>query len=125
MHDITCCDPRCRPCHAIMATLAAAGLESGSAPIPLLRIGEILPVPSLDETKSFYASEVTQFGLETLLQFGPQGQLEPDLATSVIRRPIQQVHLYRTQFLRAERGVRAERQAGRIARLCRGSRTGT
>jgi peptide/nickel transport system substrate-binding protein len=55
----------------------------GSAPIPLLRIGEILPVPSLDETKSFYASEVTQFGLETLLQFGPKGQLEPDLATSV------------------------------------------
>jgi peptide/nickel transport system substrate-binding protein len=57
--------------------------SGGSGAIPLLRIGTIYPAPNLDETKSFYASEVTQFGLETLLQFGSQGQLEPDLATSV------------------------------------------
>jgi peptide/nickel transport system substrate-binding protein len=76
---------------AVAAALLGAGCSGAaqapgsgrSAAIPLLRIGEILPVPSLDETKSFYASNVTQFGLETLQQFGPQGQLEPDLATSV------------------------------------------
>jgi peptide/nickel transport system substrate-binding protein len=71
-----------------------------TATIPLLRIGVDLPVPSLDETKSFYASEVTQFSLETLLKFGPQGQLEPNLATSVTQpNPVTYVYHLR-------RGVR-------------------
>jgi peptide/nickel transport system substrate-binding protein len=77
---------------ATIVALLAAGCSSGSAApstpaagatIPLLRIGESISVPTLNLANPAtdpYA--ITQLGLETLLTFGPQGQLEPNLATS-------------------------------------------
>ncbi len=50
--------------------------------IPLLTIGSTFPEPTLDLKKSDYANLLANLSLETLLQFNPQGKLEPDLATS-------------------------------------------
>ena len=64
---------------------AAAGgnaAAASNATIPLLRVGLDLDVSNLDETKTIGAGNVTNMALETLEKFGPQGQLEPDLATS-------------------------------------------
>jgi peptide/nickel transport system substrate-binding protein len=61
---------------------AAAPVSTANATIPLLREGLAFDVPSLDEAKSLAASQVTAMSLETLVKFGPQGQLEPDLASS-------------------------------------------
>jgi peptide/nickel transport system substrate-binding protein len=74
---------------AALTVLLAAGCSSSPASpskpdadstIPLLRVG-IPAQNSLDETKNI-DNWITNLGLETLLKFGPQGQLEPDLATS-------------------------------------------
>jgi peptide/nickel transport system substrate-binding protein len=62
---------------------AAEGPGSGTgATIPLITVGTVYPLPNLDpSTNNGFA--VDGFSLEDLLQLGPQGQLEPDLATSV------------------------------------------
>jgi peptide/nickel transport system substrate-binding protein len=76
---------------ATAAALLAAGCGSGpvgpsnpgaSSTIPLLRIGEAFAVPNLDVAKPVDPYAITQLGLETLLKFSPQGQLEPNLAAS-------------------------------------------
>jgi peptide/nickel transport system substrate-binding protein len=78
---------------AAMTAMLAAGLaacgggtpaatSAGSAAIPLLRVGMPYPITTLDESKDLNANYLTELGLETLLKYGPQGQLEPDLATS-------------------------------------------
>jgi peptide/nickel transport system substrate-binding protein len=76
---------------AVTATLLAAGCGAGSAApsssgsaaaIPLLREGLGSSFPTLNIAKTIQASQIDVMGLETLLKFGPQGQLEPDLATS-------------------------------------------
>jgi len=76
---------------ALAVSLAAcSGTSAGTAntaaasnaTIPLLRVGLNLNVTDLDETKTIGAGNVTNMALETLEKFGPQGQLEPDLATS-------------------------------------------
>jgi len=64
---------------------AAGGADASSsagATIPLLRVGLDFDLTSLDETKNISANNVDGLSLETLVQFGPQGQVEPDLATS-------------------------------------------
>ncbi len=53
-----------------------------SPTIPLLTVGSTFPEPTLDLKKSDYANLLANLSLETLLQFNPQGKLEPDLATS-------------------------------------------
>jgi peptide/nickel transport system substrate-binding protein len=74
-----------------MAALLAASCSSSPASqsgrganptIPLLRVGTAAQVTTVDPTKPGSPSWTTALSLETLLQFGPQGQLEPDLATS-------------------------------------------
>jgi peptide/nickel transport system substrate-binding protein len=74
---------------ATTAALLAAGCSSSpagqSAPsseIPLLRVGTTQAGNSVDPTNPDSSNIVTQLGLETLLTFGPRGQLEPSLATS-------------------------------------------
>jgi peptide/nickel transport system substrate-binding protein len=60
-----------------------AGASSGAGPtVPLLRVGLDFDLTSLDETKNISANNVDGLSLETLVQFGPRGQVEPDLATS-------------------------------------------
>ena len=76
----------------ISSTLVFAGSASSSyaAPagnevtaIPLLTIGSTFPVPTLDMARNGYARNITQLALDTLMKFGPDGQVEPDLASSV------------------------------------------
>ena len=59
---------------------AASG--ASSATIPLLRAGLAFNLSTLDETKNISANNIDGLALETLVKFGPQGQVEPDLATS-------------------------------------------
>jgi peptide/nickel transport system substrate-binding protein len=60
---------------------ASAGAGSSRGAIPLLRIGDDASLSTLDtgtdEDNDVYGT------LETLTKFGPDGQIEPDLATSV------------------------------------------
>jgi peptide/nickel transport system substrate-binding protein len=75
-----------------MATLVASGgvppmasatsIPGAGAVIPLLRVGTTFPETSLDPTDTSSCCIVDALSLETLLQFGPQSQLEPELATS-------------------------------------------
>jgi peptide/nickel transport system substrate-binding protein len=60
----------------------AAPLAGASATIPLLRVGTTFPEPNLDLAKNYAASMIDNVTLEALLKIGPQGQLEPELATS-------------------------------------------
>jgi peptide/nickel transport system substrate-binding protein len=45
-------------------------------------VGTTFPEPNLDLAKNYAASMIDNLTLEALLQIGPQGQLEPELATS-------------------------------------------
>src|SRR5215469_9705425 len=57
---------------------------SGSAAaIPSLRVGINYTVTTLNPAKNGYQFEIAALTLETLLTLTPQGQLEPELATSV------------------------------------------
>jgi len=65
------------------ASPPSSGTAGGaSATIPLLRVGLSFNLSTLDETKNIGANNIDGLGLETLVKFGPQGQVEPDLATS-------------------------------------------
>jgi peptide/nickel transport system substrate-binding protein len=55
---------------------------SAGSTIPLLRLGIPFTISTLDEAKNIGATNIDKMGLETLLKFGSQGQLEPVLATS-------------------------------------------
>jgi peptide/nickel transport system substrate-binding protein len=66
---------------ACSGTASAPGPAAGAA-IPLLRVGLPFSFTSLDITKNTNTSIISNLGLESLLKFGPQGQLEPNLATS-------------------------------------------
>jgi peptide/nickel transport system substrate-binding protein len=73
-------------CSSAPPSSSSGTSASGSgvdASIPLLRIGEPFAATNLDP--SLYADQwwVDPLILETMLQLGPQGQLEPELATSV------------------------------------------
>jgi peptide/nickel transport system substrate-binding protein len=70
------------PSDAAVGAGASSGAGASGAPIPLLRVGLDFNLTSLDETKNISANNVDGLSLETLVQFGPQGQVEPDLATS-------------------------------------------
>jgi peptide/nickel transport system substrate-binding protein len=68
---------------------ACSGAASGAGPtagtsstIPLIRVSDLNHVTSQDEAKYLGAADAGVLALETMLKFGPQGQLEPDLATS-------------------------------------------
>ncbi len=65
---------------SVAPTLKAAPAAAATTPIPLLRVGVDFPESTLDQTKNSYANFVTSLALEDLSQFGPNGQLEPDLA---------------------------------------------
>lgn len=67
---------------ACSGTTAAPSAAAGSATIALLRVGLDFNLTGLDETKTIDANNIDGMALETLEKFGPQGQLEPDLATS-------------------------------------------
>jgi peptide/nickel transport system substrate-binding protein len=67
---------------ACAGTASAPSTAAGTKTIPLLRVGIPYAETSLDETKNIGADWVDGLALETLLTFGPQGQLEPALATS-------------------------------------------
>jgi peptide/nickel transport system substrate-binding protein len=56
---------------------------SSTAAIPVLRVGINYTVTTLNPAKNGYQFEISALTLETLLKLGPQGQLEPELATSV------------------------------------------
>jgi peptide/nickel transport system substrate-binding protein len=62
---------------------ALASASQVSTTIPLLRIGELYPISSLDPTKNLNTDEANVFTLDTLLRLGPDNQLGPGLATSV------------------------------------------
>jgi peptide/nickel transport system substrate-binding protein len=69
---------------AVGCTSAAPPPSSTTgATIPLLRIGLPVTEPTLDQTKNYNANYVDSLALDTLVKFGPQGQVEPDLASSV------------------------------------------
>jgi peptide/nickel transport system substrate-binding protein len=72
-----------------MSTAAA----SGPKPIASLRIGEVAASSTLDFTKSQDGLLVAQFGLETLMSYGRNGQLVPWLATSV-SHPGRDIYVY-------------------------------
>jgi peptide/nickel transport system substrate-binding protein len=61
---------------------AAGGAGPGGAAVPLLRVGLDFDLNTLGETKNISANNIDGLSLETLVQFGPQGQVEPDLAAS-------------------------------------------
>jgi peptide/nickel transport system substrate-binding protein len=66
------------------STGSGSPAASGSAAaIPLLRVGINYTVTTLNPAKNGYQFEIAALTLETLLKLGPQGQLEPWLATSV------------------------------------------
>ncbi len=62
--------------------IPSAGIPRAGVPIPLLRVGTTFPETSLDPTDTSSCCIVDALSLETLLQLGPQSQLEPELATS-------------------------------------------
>lgn len=79
---------------AAMTALLAASLTAcggGTTPsnsavsttIPLLKVGLGSSFPNLDVAKTINANSVDVLTLDTLMKFGPQGQVEPNLATSV------------------------------------------
>lgn len=64
-------------------TKPAPGSSSNSnSTIPQLTVGTNFSMSTLDPTKGGYASWAYQLSLETLLKFGPNTTLEPNLATS-------------------------------------------
>jgi peptide/nickel transport system substrate-binding protein len=58
------------------------GTSASAATIPQLTVGTNFSMSTLDPTKASYAGYVNQLSLETLLKFGPNTKLEPNLATS-------------------------------------------
>ena len=65
-------------------TTASHGSASrASAAIPLLRVGATSVGSTLDVTRNTGAYVIDNLALETLLNLGPNAQLEPNLATSV------------------------------------------
>jgi peptide/nickel transport system substrate-binding protein len=60
-----------------------SGAPSADTTIPLLRVGINYTVTTLNPAENGYQFEIAPLIMETLLKLGPQGQLEPDLATSV------------------------------------------
>jgi peptide/nickel transport system substrate-binding protein len=64
------------------AAQAPNSTASSSSTIPQLTIGTNFTMSSLDPTKGGYASLAYELSLETLLKFGPNTTLEPNLATS-------------------------------------------
>jgi peptide/nickel transport system substrate-binding protein len=71
-------------CSSSTAAPSSSDSTTGSnAAIPLLRVGINYTVTTLNPMKNGYQFEIQPLLLETLLKPGPQGQLEPDLATSV------------------------------------------
>ncbi len=70
-----------------------APARSAATTISSLTIGSTFPVPTLDMAKNGYARNITQLALDTLTKFGPEGQLEPDLATS-ITEPNAETYVY-------------------------------
>src|SRR5882672_12305225 len=77
-----CSGTAAAPAEAAGGAGASSGASASSATIPLLRVGLDFDLSSLDETKNISANNVDGLSLETLVKFGPQGQVEPDLATS-------------------------------------------
>jgi peptide/nickel transport system substrate-binding protein len=65
------------------ASPAAPAKPAAGATIPLLRMGSPYAPGNLDPASAGNAWELSPLILETLIKMGPQGQLEPDLATSV------------------------------------------
>ena len=61
----------------------SASASSTDTTIPLLREGLPESEPTLDLTKNIDASEIDQLSLDTLMKFGSEGQVEPNLASSV------------------------------------------
>jgi peptide/nickel transport system substrate-binding protein len=61
--------------------LSAAASASGQA-IPLLTIGGVGGVTTLDMTKTDANGDIDDLTLDSLLKLGPNGQIEPYLATS-------------------------------------------
>jgi len=69
-------------CSSAPATQSGGSGATSGATIPLLRIGLSWDTANLDQTKDLDAVFIDSLGLDTLLKIGPQGQVEPDLATS-------------------------------------------
>jgi peptide/nickel transport system substrate-binding protein len=92
---------------AALALLAAgcgstspAPQSDSSATIQSFTIGTTFTEPNLDPTKNGFAWAIDGLSLETLMKLGPQGQLEPYLATSMTHpSPL-------TYIFRLRRGVR-------------------
>ncbi len=70
-------------CTAASHSAASAHTSGANATIPLLRVGTTFPLSTLDTTKNDTAYVVDDLALETLVNVGPQAQVEPNLATSV------------------------------------------
>jgi peptide/nickel transport system substrate-binding protein len=73
---------------ACLAACSGAGSSSSSAAsasIPQLRVGLAYSISTLNEDKDINAPSIDVLSLETLMRFGPQGNAEPYLATSVSR----------------------------------------
>jgi peptide/nickel transport system substrate-binding protein len=81
----------------LLALLCASGSSAasarGSATLPLLRIGTTLTFGTLDPSRVYGNFWGGVQGLERLLKFGPDGNLEPNLAQS-ISQPGKAVYVY-------------------------------
>jgi peptide/nickel transport system substrate-binding protein len=65
------------------STPSAPTASAAGATIPLLRVGLGQPITTLNPAKNIYAAWINQLSLEMLMRFGPSGNAEPNLATSV------------------------------------------
>jgi peptide/nickel transport system substrate-binding protein len=68
---------------ACSSTPSASTTSATGATIPLLKVGLGQSLTTLNPAKDIYAAWINVLSLETLMRFGPNGNVEPDLASSV------------------------------------------
>jgi hypothetical protein len=61
----------------VLVSRSSAASSPAPAEIPLLTVGMVGTVSSLDFAHRNTGASVAQYGLETLLNYGPTGQLVP------------------------------------------------
>jgi peptide/nickel transport system substrate-binding protein len=77
----------------VLLSAASASPSRAAAQAPLLRIGITSPIPQLDVARGTVAGYIGYLGLETLMQIGPDGSVQPHLAQSVTQ-PGRAIYVY-------------------------------
>ena len=70
-------------CSSASQSAGPASASAANGVIPLLTVGTADQEPTLDPAKNTSSGVIDNLSLETLLNLGPDAQLEPNLATSV------------------------------------------